>query len=58
MKKHTSIFPADKERSLRFPHRLISSNCLKSLAKRSGLVDAVMTLAVNIRSNAHANSIK
>ena len=53
-----STFPPDNERSPRFPQRLISSNCLKSLASKSGLVDAVMTLAVNMRSKAHAKSKK
>ena len=52
----TSTFPADNERSPRLPQRLISTNCLKSLASRSGLVDAVMTFAVNMRSKAHAKS--
>ena len=52
----TSTFPADNERSPRLPHKLISTNCRKSLARRSGLVDAVMTFADNILSIATANS--
>ena len=54
----TCLFPADIERSARFPHRLISNNFLKSLASRSAWVDAVVALAVKIHSRVLAKPKK